>query len=552
MRHRRAVLLLILAATRGVSAQEAPRGVAVAPHPMAATVAQQILHAGGSATDAAIAAQMMLSVVEPQLSGLGGGSILLHFNGATHEVTDWDGRETAPAGATPTVFVGPNGTVLPATGGRSVGAPGTVPMLEALYRERGRLPWADLLAPAIHAAEAGVPVSAGLAAAIAAHADRLRRSPAARALFFGADGLPLATGAALVNPALGQTLRAIATGGANAMLHGPVAADIATTVRGDGEAGLLTTDDLAAYAARKRAPTCLPYRNRVVCVPGPPAAGPQVLQALGLLAHFDLGALDPAGADAAQLLIEAERLAEADRARYLADPDFVHVPLPGLLASDYLTIRAQGIELDHALDEPRAGNPAWSGADQPPAPNPPQPEHGTSTIAVVDALGNAVCLTSSLGGAFGSHLVVRGFLLNAAMANFAARPELDGRPVANRVQPGKRPATSMTPAFVLDDKGALVAILGSAGGARIPAYVVQGTAGLVDWALPPADAIALPHVAGIANAAEVESTGIVAALEARGQHVRQHPMQSDTAIVQTRPTATGAADRRREGAVAAD
>ncbi len=552
MRHRRAVLLLILAAARGVGAEEAPRGVAVAPHPMAATVAQQILHAGGTATDAAIAAQMMLSVVEPQLSGLGGGSMLLHFNGATHEVTNWDGRETAPAGATPTVFLGPNGTVLPAGGGRAVGVPGTVGMLEALYHERGRLPWADLLAPAIRAAEAGVPVSAGLAQAIAAHADRLGRSPATRALFFGVDGQPLPAGAPLVNPALGQTLRAIAAGGANALLHGPVAADIATTVRGDSEPGFLTTDDLAAYAPRKRTPSCLPYRDRVVCVAAPPAAGPQVLQTLGLLAHFDLGALPPTGADAAQLLLESERLAETDRARFLADPDFVHVPLPGLLASDYLTARAQGMDLDHAADDPRAGNPAWSGPDSPPAAYPPQPDHGTSTVAVVDSMGNAVCLTSSLGGAFGSFLLVRGFPLNAAMADFAARPDLDGRPVANRVQPGKRPATSMAPALVLDDKGGLAAVLGSAGGARIPAFVVQGVAGLVDWALPPADAVALPHLAGLAKGSEVESAGIVTALEARGQHVTQHPMQSDTAIIVTGPPLAGAADKRREGAVAAD
>lgn len=552
MRHRRAILLLILAASRGVVAQEAPRGVAVAPHPMAATAAQQILHAGGTATDAAIAAQMMLAVVEPQLSGLGGGSILLHFDGASHEVTDWDGRETAPAGATPTLFVGRDGTVLPATGGRAVGTPGTLRVLEALYRDRGHLPWADLLAPAIRAAEAGVPVSAGLAEAIAAHADRLRRSPATRALFFGADGLPLAAGAPLVNPALGQTLRAVATGGANALLHGPIAADIATTVRGDSEPGLLTTDDLAAYAAQKRAPACLPYRDRTVCTAAPPAAGAQVLQALGLLAHFDLGMLDPAGADAAQLLIEAERLAVADRSRYLADPDFAHVPLAGLLASDYLTGRAQRIDWDHAVDTPNAGNPAWSGPDAPPASGIPQADHGTSTIAVVDAMGNAVCLTSSLGGAFGSHLMVRGFLLNAAMADFAPRPELDGRPVANRVQPGKRPVTSMTPAFVLDAKGGLVAVLGSAGGARIPAYVVQGVAGLVDWALPPAGAIALPHVAGVAAGAEVESPGIVAALEARGQRVVQHPMRSGTAAILVQPELAGAADRRRGGAVAND
>lgn len=552
MRHRRAILLLILTASRGVGAQEAPRGVAVAPHPMAATAAQQILHAGGTAADAAIAAQMMLSVVAPQSSGLGGGSMLLHFDGANHELTQWDGRETAPAGVTPTLFNGPNGTLLPASGGRSVGAPGTVPMLEALYKERGRLPWADLLAPAIHAAEAGVPVSAGLAEAIAAHADRLRRQPGARALFFTADGSPLTAGSILANPALAQSLRAIATAGANAMLHGPIAASIATTVRGDAEPGLLTTDDLAAYTPRKRQPVCLPYRDRIVCAAAPPGAGPQVLQTLGLLGHFDLGALDPAGPDAAHLLIEAERLAAADRSRFLADPDFAHVPLSGLLASDYLTARAQGIDWDHAAGAPRAGNPVWSGPDAPSPAAPPQAEHGTSTIAVVDAAGNAICLTSSLGGPFGSHLMVRGFLLNASLADFASRPELDGRPFANRVQPGKRPATSMTPAFILDQQGGLVAVLGSAGGERIPAYIVQGVAGLVDWALPPAEAIALPHVAGLPEGAEVEAAGIVAALAARGQRVEQHPMRSDTAAIVLQPALRGAADPRREAAVAAD
>ena len=552
MRHRRAIMLLILAASRTVAAEEAPHGVAVAPHPMAASAAQQILHAGGTATDATIAAQMMLTVVEPQASGIGGGSILLHFDAATHEVTNWDGRETAPASAAPELFSGPDGTPLPVTGGRSVGIPGTVRMLEALYRESGHLPWADLLAPAIHAAEAGVPVSAALADAIAAHADRLRRQPAAAALFLTPDGKPLAVGAKLVNLALAGTLRAIAIGGANALLRGPIAADMATTARGDADPGLLTTDDLAAYMARKRPPLCRPYRNRSVCVASPPAAGLQVLGTLGLLGHFDLGTLDPAGADTAQLLIEAERLATADRTRFLADPDFVHVPLPGLLASDYLTTRAQLIDWDHAADAPRAGNPAWSAPGTPPSAGAMLADHGTSTIAVVDAAGNAVCLTSSLGGPFGSHLVVRGFLLNAAMKDFATRPQVDGRAVANRMEPGKRPATSMTPAFVLDRTGALVAVVGSAGGARIPAYVVQGVTGLVDWALPPAKAIALPHVVGMPGGAEVEDVSLVPALQALSQRVTQPALRSDTAIITVQPALAGAADGRGEGAVAAE
>ncbi len=327
---------------------------------------------------------------------------------------------------------------------------------------------------------------------------------------------------------------------------------MATTVRVDADPGLLTTDDLIAYAAHKRAPDCLSYRDRHVCVAAPPAAGSQVLEALGLLQHFDLGALDPAGPAAAHLLVEAERLAAADRARYLADPDFAHIPLPGLLASDYLTARAQLIDPDHAMRPPRAGNPVWTVPGVRPASSALRADHGTSTIAVVDAAGNAVSLTSSLGGTFGSHLVVRGFVLNAAMADFARQPDEYGVPVANRIEPGKRPATSMTPAFVLDRTGGLVAVLGSAGGARIPAYVVQGVAGLVDWALPPAKAVAMPHVVGLPPGAEVESADLVAPLEALGQTVTVRPMQSDSAIILVQPSLQGAVDRRREGAVAAD
>jgi gamma-glutamyltranspeptidase/glutathione hydrolase len=479
MRHRRAVLLLILAATRGVAAEETPREAIVAPHPMAEAAAREMLHAGGSASDAAIAAQMMLAVVAPESSGLGGGAAALHFDGASHEVSGWDGRETAPAGVTSDLFARQ-----PAIGGRSVGVPGTVRMLEALHHEHGHLPWADLLAPAITAVEAGIPVSDHLAEAIAAHADGLRRQPAARSVFFAPDGTPLLAGATLLNPALAQTLRGIATSGATALMRGPVAADIATTVRTDEQPGLLTTDDLAAYAAIRRAPVCLDYRGRTVCADGPPAGGTQVLEALGLLERFELGRLDPAGPDVAELLAEAERLASADRARYLADPDFA--PAPALLDPAYIRFRAQLIDPRHAAASVLAGALAPPGQDAPPA-APLQPESGTDTITVTDAAGNVVCLTSSIGPAFGSGLVVRGMALNAALADFAPQPTVDGRPVANRVEPGKRPATSLTGLFILASDGRLYAVLGSAREGNIAAQLVQAVTGLLDWP-PPAEA----------------------------------------------------------------
>ncbi len=528
MRHRRAVMLLLLAAARSAgAAEDAPRDAVVTSNPLATDAALGALHAGGSAADAAVAAQMVLAVVEPQSSGLGGGSVLLHYDVATREVTSWDGREAAPGGAMP----GP----LPVSGGRAVGVPGTLAMLDRLHREHGALPWADLLAPAIRAAEEGAPVSPALAAAIRADADRLGRQPAARALYFGADDAPLPAGAALANPALAQTLRAVAAGGAAALMHGPVAADIAIAVRGDPEPGLMTTDDLAAYAARRDPPACAPYRGRTVCAAAPPAAGFQVLESLGLLELSDLAALPPDSAAAAQRLVAAERLASADRAQYLADPAFVPSPLASLLGHDALAARAQSPEPDHAA---------------PAAP----PEHGSALVAVVDAKGNAAVLCSSLGGPFGAGLPVRGFLLNAALAAFTPSPSSspgDASPPANGLQPGKRPATSLTPAFLLDADGRLQAVLGSTGGDLIPDILVQAVAGLVDWGLDPAQALALPHVAGVAGGAVVETAAQAAALQGWGPVTRE-AMPSMAAAITLHPALAAAADRRGEAVAAGD
>ena len=323
-------VVLAFAASSPAMAGTAPahHHMIVAAEPLAAVSGLEVLRAGGSAVDAAISAQLVLTVVEPQSSGLGGGAVMLHYEVASDVVSAWDGRETAPAAAGPDLFLAADGQPLgfyaAGVGGRAVGVPGTLRMLEAAYRVHGRLPWPRLFADAIRLAEQGFPVPARLAAAIAADAPRLASRPAARALFFRRDGTPLPAGATLVNHPLAETLRALAAGGADALHRGPLAASIATAVRTDANPGLLTADDIAAYAAKRRDPVCVPYRARVVCGMGPPSSGGvTVAQTLGLLAHFDLPGLAHAGgtpgAEAAFLLVEAGRLAWADRALYLAD-----------------------------------------------------------------------------------------------------------------------------------------------------------------------------------------------------------------------------------------
>ena len=558
------LLLTPLSGGSGAHGGEPARGMVVAADPVAAAAGLHVLRAGGTAADAAVAVLMVLGVVEPQASGIGGGAVLVHFDAATRTVTAWDGREAAPAAT--------GGGPDPAnrTGGRAVGVPGAVRMLEALHHARGRLPWADLLAPAIQLAEHGVRVSPQLASAIAANQGALHGQPVS-SVFLASDGSPLPPDSTLMNPALGQTLRAIATGGANGLLRGPIAAEIATTVRGSAEAGLLTTDDLAAYLPRQREAVCAPYAGRTVCAAAPPAGGVVLLQVLGLLERAGLAAQDPAGADAAAMLMQAIQLAAADEARTLADPDFVTVPVSGLLAGPYLDLRARAINPPHNLDAPArepagahepggAGEPAAAGeparTSGPAVPgNPPAgqvtPERGTASIAIVDAAGNAVAATATLGGPFGSSLFVHGFPLNAALADFAADPPPGDPAPANGMQPGKRPATAMTPALVLDADRALLAVLGSTGGSRIPAFEAHTLAGLYAWGMEPAQALALPHVAaGVLEAGTAAAT-LAPELQDRGQAVETMPLPSATVLITvTAERLTGAADPRSTGAAA--
>jgi len=538
----------------------ADRHMVAAAHPLAAEAGRQILRDGGSAVDAAVAMQMVLTLVEPQSSGIGGGAFLLHYDAASRVVTTWDGRETAPAAARPDLFLAADGTPLrfydAVLGGRSVGVPGTTRMLEAAHRAHGKLPWAQLIEPAIRLATEGFRVSPRLAAAVAVNAERLRRDPGARAYFFLPDGRPIPEGLMLANPALAETLRAIAAEGADALHRGPIAAEIAAHVRSDPNPGLMTTDDLAAYEAKPRAPVCGPYRTVIVCSMGPPSSGGvAVLQILTLLGHFNMAALAPDSTDAAHLLAEAGRLAFADRNQYLADADFVPVPVRGLLDPAYLTVRAQLIDRDRALSTPRAGNPPWRSGDL--APHADGVENGTSHFAVVDDAGNAVSMTTTVEDAFGSRMMVRGFILNNELTDFSFRPEIDGRPVANAVRGGKRPRSSMAPAIVLDRDGKLLAAVGSPGGARIIPYVAQALVALIDWRLDPQAAVSLPHVVTLGGPVELEAdTGAAAlkpALEERGHQVIVDAAESGLQVIAvTGEGLAGGADPRREGVALGD
>ncbi|MGH6961792.1 MAG: gamma-glutamyltransferase [Dongiaceae bacterium] len=537
----------------------AQRQTVVAAHPLAAQAGLEILRAGGAAIDAAVAVQLVLNLVEPQSSGIGGG-FLLHYDAADAALSAYDGRETAPAAATPDMFLGADGKPLEfydaIVGGLSVGTPGVLRLLEAAHRAHGRLPWARLFEPAILLAGRGFAVSPRLHALLAAD-EYLPHSPTAKTNFYSADGAPLAVGAILRNPAFADTLRIIAAGGADAFYGGPIAADIAAAVQTAApRAGRLTVEDLAAYRAKERAPVCSPYRTWRVCGMPPPSSGAiAVLQILGLLDSFDPAALTESPVAAIHLIAEASRLAFADRDRYLADPDFVDVPVAALLSADYLQRRERLISPDRSLGKATPGELTQKAGWALPAPQ--FEPASTSHISIVDADSNAVGFTSSVENAFGSRVRVRGFLLNNQLTDFAFQPERDGRLVANRVEPGKRPRSSMAPTMVFDSGGRLLLVVGSPGGSSIIGYVVKTLVGVLDAGLDPQVAIDRPNFVNRNGATELESDrgmeSIGAALTALGHEVKYVEMTSGLhAILVTPSGLRSGADSRRDGVAAGD
>jgi gamma-glutamyltranspeptidase/glutathione hydrolase len=531
----------------------------VAANPLAAEAGAQVLVEGGTAVDAMIASQLVLNLVEPQNSGIGGGAFLIHYDAKSRRISTFDGRETAPREATPGLFLDAEGKPLTfmdaVVGGRSVGTPGTLRLLELAHRLHGNLPWPRLFEPAIRLAEQGFTVSPRLAARVAEDAERLRRYPATRAYFFGPDHAPIQAGGTQRNTQLAATLRTIAEQGADAFYSGEIARDIVDTVRhAEGNPGTLSLEDLADYRVVLRDPVCAPYRGYDVCGMGPPSSGALAIgQILGILEHFDVRSLAPGSVEAVHLFAEASKLAYADRALYMADADFVRVPARGLLDSAYLTARAQLVNRERAGPKAAAGNPPWRDATLY-APDESLEIPSTSHLSIVDRDGNVVALTTTIEAGFGSRLMVRGFLLNNELTDFSFAPADErGRPVANRVEPGKRPRSSMAPTIVLDKGGGdPILVIGSPGGSRIIPYVAKTIVGVLDWDLDPQQAIALPHFANLNGPTELEAgtpmANLKPALEALGHEVRVTEMNSGLhgiAIKQGR--LVGGVDPRREG-----
>lgn len=536
------------------------RDMVVAAHPLAAQAGARMLARGGSAIDAAIAAQMVLNVVEPQSSGIGGGGFLLHLDGSSATLSAWDGRETAPTAVTPGIFLGPDGRPrrFPelADSGLSVGAPGLLRMLEAAHRRHGRLPWATLFEAAIRTAEDGFEVSARLHRSLVAAASRICASRSAALFMQPGSCAPAPAGSRLRNPALARTFRAIAAGGADAFHEGPIARDIVAAVQAHPlRPGRLTQEDLRNYRARERKPLCGPYRGYRICsVPAPSSGGIALLQTLGILEHFELRALAPEGVEAVHLITEAWRLAYADRGRHVADDDFVPVPIAGLLDPRYLAQRAALIRRDASMGTPVAGAPDGAGehGDEPPRFGPPSTTH----LSVVDRDGNAVSMTTSIEHAFGSLLSAGGFLLNNQLTDFAFVPaDRTGRALANRIEPGKRPRSTMTPAMVFAPDGSLVAVIGSPGGGAIVNYVTKALVAMIDWELDVQQAVDLPNFGAMASAATFLERGtaleaLAPALKRLGHRVLLIDLTSGLhGVARTADGRwVGGADPRREGA----
>lgn len=552
-------------AATGTAARQAATAetrMVAAANPLAAQAGLDILRAGGSAADALVAVQTVLGLVEPQSSGIGGGAFALWYDAETGKLTTYDARETAPAAAGPDLFLDDNGEPLAffdaVVGGRSVGVPGIPRLMEEMHARHGRLDWADLFAPAIELAEAGFEVSPRLAGLLEAETGRLDRQDEARAFFFDEAGTPLAESHLLANPAYAETLRAIAQDGADAFYSGPIAEAIVAAVEAfEDNPGLLTLDDLAGYEVIEREPVCVTYRAHVICGMGPPSSGGLTVgQILLLLSHHDIATLGPDDPTAWRLIGDATRLAFADRGRYMADADFVDMP-QGLLNADYLAERARLLERPDALpaEAVSPGEPPWDDAElrldgiefEQPA---------TTHFVIVDDAGNIASVTSTIESAFGSRLMAAGFLLNNQLTDFSFRPDSDGEAVANRVEPGKRPRSSMAPTIILAD-GTPRHALGSPGGATIIPFVARTILALIDWEMDMQQAIAMPHMVNMFGDYVLEegtpAEDAAPELEALGFSTAIRPLTSGLQGVTFTPDGlVGGADPRREGVAVGD
>lgn len=526
-----------------------------AANPLAVEAGAKVLRDGGTAADAMVAVQAVLSLVEPQSSGLGGGAFLVWYDAESGQVTTLDGRETAPLAASPTHFLNEKGEPLKffdaVVGGRSVGVPATPMLMEEAHKRWGRADWSALFEDASKLASEGFPISPRMAASIAWDAERLARFPNTAAYFLNEDGTGKPAGSILQNEAYARTLEALAKHGAGVFYSGPLAAEIVATVQGaEGNPGLLDLADLALYRIKERPAVCAPYRGHQVCGMGPPSSGGlTVAQILGLLTPFDMAELGPENPESWRLIGDASRLAFADRGRYMADSDFVAVPVKGLTDQLYLGTRANLLSTKKALTDVEAGEPAWDhGQLRGFADDESLELPSTSHISIVDSYGNALSMTTTVENIFGSRLMAGGFILNNELTDFSFRTHKDGRPIANALAPGKRPRSSMSPTIVLKD-GKPVLVIGSPGGSRIIGYVAKTVIAHIDWGLDVQAAISLPHLSNRFGTYEIEPTAIryKAPLEAMGFETSVRDLTSGLHGIAIGETLEGGADPRREG-----
>jgi gamma-glutamyltranspeptidase / glutathione hydrolase len=538
-----------------VSAQQSSSGAVSAADPRAAAAGQEMLRAGGSAVDAAIAIGIALTVVEPQSSGIGGGGFLVYHDARTGRLESFDGREVAPAAVTPALFLDASGKPLPygeaIPGGKSVGVPGNIRMWAMAHRLHGKLPWAKLFEPSIRLARDGFVITPRMHEFLISRGRGAGFSTWGRRFFFDAKGIAKPAGMILRNPELAATLDAIAKRGADSFYVGPNAEALVATVRKAAKnPSQMTRGDLASYDAKPRPVFCGTYRRHRVCGMGPPSGFVTMFEMLKAVERFDMRELGRDNPEAWHLFAEAQRLAYADRDAYMADPDFVPVPAEGLISERYLAQRSALIRADARIARAEAGTPP--GARQVTPALSPEPA-GTSHMVAVDAQGNVATMTSTIEGPFGSGLTVGGYYLNNELTDFSFAPEKDGAPVANRVEPGKRPRSAMSPTIVYGPEGHVRLALGAAGGATIIAQVAKTIIAVVDWDLPVEEAIVSPQLVAMGDSVSVEQgtalETMIPALQAKGHRVTVRALPLKGNAVEWRDGQwIGGADRRSEGA----
>lgn len=547
-------------ATTGIQQKQdvtAKQFMVAAANPYASQAGYNVLAKGGSAVDAAIAVQLVLTLVEPQSSGIGGGAFLLHWDKGNKNLTTFDGRETAPAAATSDLFLDENGKAVSwikaVVGGRSVGTPGVLAALYSAHQQYGKLAWSELFIDAIKLAENGFIVSPRLEKLIAlAFNPGVYQLPEIKAYFYP-NGKAIQSGDILKNPKLANVYKSIAKEGISIFYNGWIAKKIVDSVQNTSIApGRLSLQDLADYKAKEVDAVCGKYRAYNICGMAPPSSGGiAVIQMLGLLNHFDLSKEQPNSVKALHLFTQSSKLAFADRGKYIADPAFSNVPVDGLLAPNYLTKRAQLINLQKDMGKAVAGSPRGAlalGLDN------AIERPSTSHISIVDADGNAISMTTSVEMAFGSAVMVEGFILNNQLTDFSLSPKQNGQWVANRVEPFKRPRSSMAPTMVFDQKGDLSLVVGSPGGSRIINYVVQTIVGVLDWGLSPQEAVNLPKITNRNKNTTIEKgstlEAIAPTLKAMGHNVSIRDLNSGLHVIQaSKQGLKGGADPRREGKV---